>query len=102
MSTSPPSPQELAAEIDRLRLQNQRLRIELADALAQHDAAPAGLVHAAAQLPRRALSLARSMRNALTARSAEVCAPAALPAPYKLRQLHPTQPTRPRVLHVIA
>jgi len=102
MSTSSPSQQELAEEIDRLRLQSQRLRIELADALAQDGAPPRGLAHVAARLPGRALNLARRLRDALTGRSVEVRPPVALPAPYKLRQLHPTQPARPRVLHVIA
>ena len=102
MSTSTPSSDELAAEIDRLRLQNQQLRIELADARALHTESPRGALHATTQLPRRALNLARRMRDALTPRSVEHRPPAVLPAPYRLRQLHPTRPTRPRVLHVIA
>ena len=101
MPTGTPSPEELAAEIDRLRLENQRLRIELADAPALQPESRAG-VGARAGLPTRALNLARRMRDALTRRAAESLPAAALPAPYRLRQLHPTRPERPRVLHVIA
>lgn len=42
------------------------------------------------------------MRRALSARSGAAPPPIALPAPYRLRQLHPTRSVRPRVLHVIA
>ena len=54
------------------------------------------------RLSRGVLGLARRMRDALRGRTVERPPAAALPAPYRLRQRHPTRPERPRVLHVIA
>jgi glycosyltransferase involved in cell wall biosynthesis len=60
------------------------------------------LVNAARRLTGRALNLARRLRSALTGGGAARGSTSPLPAPYRLRQLHPTRAVRPRVLHVIA
>jgi len=102
MSSGARSPEETAQEIDRLRLENQRLRIELADAKAREASLDHTLRRAARQVAARATSSARGLAGRLRGGSSAPASTAELPAPYVVKQAPATSADRPRVLHLIA
>ena len=101
MSSGSPSLEELAAEIDRLRREIQRLRIAAADARSRDASLRDSVLRAARLAGGRALGTLRRARRALARESSSVPRAAGV-APYSVRQRHPTRAQRPRVLHVIA
>ncbi len=94
-----PLERELRAEIDRLRLENQRLRGELEDLREPRDLLVRGLRGASAALRARARDLRRGKPRAELAAAADFHPDY---RPYPVRPLHPVEAERPRVLHVIA
>ena len=101
MPNGSPSPEELATEIDRLRLEIQRLRIAAADARSRDASLLDSVLRAARLAGSLALGTLRRARRTLARENPSV-SPAARVAPYRVRQLHPTRAMRPGVLHVIA
>ena len=101
MSNGSPSPEELAAEIDRLRLEIQRLRIAAADVQSRDASLRESVLRAARLAGDRTRGMLQHARRAL-AREQPSDVPAARVAPYRVQQRHGTRPQRPRVLHVIA
>jgi glycosyltransferase involved in cell wall biosynthesis len=99
MPVTPPSPEELREEIDRLRRERQRLRIEAADAQARALSLRASVTHAALLAGGRTLG---ALRHLVARRRATGTPGAAHVEPYRVRQHGATRPDRPRVLHVIA
>ena len=90
----------LREEIDRLRLENQQLRIDLADERLRATARPDGALLRARRLLSRSVSRAR--RAALRSNDGAASPVQTPPSPYVVRQHHPSSAERPRVLHVIA
>jgi glycosyltransferase involved in cell wall biosynthesis len=104
MSPGARSPEEAAQEIDRLRLETQRLRIELADAKARESSLEHTLRRGARQLAQRASGGVRGLASRLRGAVGAAANTSALPPPYVVKQAPPpaTRPDRPRVLHLIA
>jgi glycosyltransferase involved in cell wall biosynthesis len=102
MSSGARSPEETAQEIDRLRLENQRLRVELADAKAREASLDHTLRRGAQQVAARAISSARGLAGRLRGRRGAPANAIDLPAPYVVKQTPATSADRPRVLHLIA
>lgn len=101
MSPSRPSREALEEEIDRLRLENQRLHVSLAEARVREASVRDGVERTARLAAGRALGALREARRRLAGHPPWV-PQAARVEPYRLRQHHPVLPHRPRVLHVIA
>jgi glycosyltransferase involved in cell wall biosynthesis len=95
------SPEESAEEIDRLRLENQRLRIELSDAKARESSLEHTLRRGASQLVARARGSARGLTSRLREQGEAKTTPDVLPAPYVVKQARAARAGRPRVLHLI-
>ena len=93
--------EEVALELDRLRLANQRLRVELADAKAREGSLDHTLRLGASQIVARASKSARGLARRLRGTRDVPARPSALPPPYVVKQAQ-SRPDRPRVLHVIA
>ena len=91
---------ESSAEIDRLRLECQRLRIELAEARRRE--ASLGTTVRLAMRNVTSASLGR-IRRAIGRSRLQAAAPeSTLPPPYVVRPAHTALPVRRRVVHVIA
>ena len=105
MPTGARGPEEGADEIDRLRLEVQRLHIELAEAKAREASLEASLEQTlrrgARQLVARARSRARGITRRLRGRADAPATTPALPPPYVVKQPPAPRADRPRVLHVI-
>ena len=95
------SAEEAAEEIDRLRLENQRLRIDLADAKARDASLEHTLRRSASQLVGRARSGVRGLTEGARGGRGTPASAATLPPPYVVKQPAASRPDRPRVLHVI-
>jgi glycosyltransferase involved in cell wall biosynthesis len=93
---------ELRDEIDRLRHENQRLRIDLAEERAHSAARRDGVLVVAKHLLERMRSARRARGHTRSDADGALARAPIPPAPYVVRQLHHANPTRPRVLHVIA
>jgi glycosyltransferase involved in cell wall biosynthesis len=100
MSAGARNLEEVALEIDRLRLENQRLRIELADAKARDASLDHTLRLGARQIVARASNSARGLARRLRGTRDAPARSSALPPPYVVQQAQ-SRPDRPRVLHVI-
>lgn len=96
-SAHPPTRDEAAEELDRLRLENQHLRVRLADAASLRRVLAGGARTAVAGVRRRAYGVLRAHTDHDSKR-----APATAPPPYVVRRLHAPMAVRPRVLHVLA
>jgi glycosyltransferase involved in cell wall biosynthesis len=101
MSSGARSPEEAAAEIDRLRLETQRLRVELSDAKAREASLEHTLRRGARQLAQRASGTARGLARRLRRQRGAPASGATLPPPYVVQQPPASRADRPRVLHVI-
>ncbi|MBW8769598.1 MAG: glycosyltransferase [Gemmatimonadetes bacterium] len=100
MSPDGRNPEEAAAEIDRLRLEAQRLRIELSEAKAREASLEHTLRRGARQIVDRASATVRGIARRV--RGGHVPAnTAALPPPYVVKPVPVSGTARPRVLHVI-
>lgn len=102
MSPGGRGPEESAQEIDRLRLETQRLRIELADAKTRESSLEHNLRLGARQIRDRAKNRARGLVRRLRGKSGRAASSADLPPPYVVKEAPASRPDRPRVLHVIA
>jgi glycosyltransferase involved in cell wall biosynthesis len=88
-------------EVDQLRLENQQLRIELADARAREASLGHTLRRGARQLVDRAMGGARGLARRLRGRGSAAPGATPLPPPYVVKQPEAPRAGRPRVLHVI-
>jgi glycosyltransferase involved in cell wall biosynthesis len=102
MSPDVRSPEEAALEIDRLRLETQRLRIELADARAREASLAHTLRHGTRQLRTRASANVRHLLHRLRGRGGVSVRTKVYPPPYVVKQAPAARADRPRVLHLIA
>jgi glycosyltransferase involved in cell wall biosynthesis len=102
MESRTPPPDDSAAEIDRLRLESQRLRIELAEARARESSLGETLRLAIRQAAGASRGVIRRALGRSRSRAGGAPSASPLPPPYVVRPAHPARSVRPRVVHVIA
>jgi glycosyltransferase involved in cell wall biosynthesis len=102
MSPGGRSPEEAAQEIDRLRLENQRMRIELAEAKVRDSSLEYTLRRGARQLATGASNRVRGLKRRLPRKGGTPAAAPVVPPPYVVKQASASRADRPRVLHLIA